>query len=306
MNVMKKLKPTLTLICSLILVGCFDSTFSYSSVDRWIDNPTANEIKVTIDDKELTIPAKSGIKYAFEYGKHTLKYNGDSLTFMAKPSISNNTGFINPTQSNYILLSTFYTNSDKVYEEMIKPYLNIIQVSVNGEPAEMELPVQIINDVFIEKNGNSWDYSVDEDLPDSLTVRGKNQYQAYKRKMYRESDFLDTINSEDIDEKVSLPYTPKKFSEIKKYVLPTIDLDKIECQEGREFLASQLQDWNKFFTTKGSESGDTYKQLTSHETFKKKHSLCSGQDPNHTYQMATREIEAVMDGLRQINFYVTE
>ncbi|OTQ07814.1 hypothetical protein B6D11_14435, partial [Gilliamella apicola] len=86
---MKKLKPTLTLICSLTLVGCFDSTFSNSSVDRWIDNPTANEIKVTIDDKELTIPAKSGIKYAFEYGKHTLKYNGDSLTFMAKPSISN-------------------------------------------------------------------------------------------------------------------------------------------------------------------------------------------------------------------------
>ena len=306
MNVMKKLKSTLTLICSLTLVGCFDSTFSNSSVDRWIDNPTANEIKVTIDDKELTIPAKSGIKYAFEYGKHTLKYNGDSLTFMAKPAISNNTGFINPTQSNYILLTTFYTNSDKVYEEMIKPYLKIIQVSVNGEPAEMELPVKIINDVFIEKNGNSWDYSVDEELPDSVTVRGENQYQAHKRKMYRESDFLDTINSEDIDEKVSLPYTPKKFSEIKKYVLPTIDLDKIECQEGREFLASQLQDWNKFFTTKGSESGNTYKQLTSHETFKKKHSLCSGQDPNHTYQMATREIEDVMDGLRQINFYVTE
>lgn len=39
---MKKIKFTFS--CSLSLVGCFES----SSLDRWIDNPTTNEIKLTI------------------------------------------------------------------------------------------------------------------------------------------------------------------------------------------------------------------------------------------------------------------
>ena len=37
---MKKIKYTLLFTCSLSLVGCFES----SSLDRWIDNPTTNEI----------------------------------------------------------------------------------------------------------------------------------------------------------------------------------------------------------------------------------------------------------------------
>ncbi len=115
-NTLKNIKYTLLVTWCLSLVGCFES----SLLDRWIDNPAINEIKLTIDGNELTIPAQSGIEYKFDYGKHTLTYNNDSLNFIVKPAKFGTTSFINSTQSNYFINTVVYSTSNVSQESMIK------------------------------------------------------------------------------------------------------------------------------------------------------------------------------------------
>lgn len=308
---MKKIQYTLLLTCSLGLVGCFDSNpLESGSVDRWIDNPTANEIKVSIDGKELIIPAKSGINYTFDYGKHSLSYNNQTINFMAKPAIVSNSGFINPTQSNYILLTTYYTNNQQVYEKMIASKLKNVPIIINGEQTEIELPINVVNDVFIERNKTPWDYSIDEALPDSVTVKGENQYQSQRRKLYREDEFLKTLDIPE-NEKVSFPYQPKNFADLPKVVMPTISLDSITCKKGREFVDTQVKDWNKFFNSTGKELANVYNQLTSSETFQTKHAILSecstnGEDKNRTYATEIDKIDETVKPQEQVNLFITQ
>lgn len=313
-NAMKKIKYSLLLVCSITLVGCFGSdTTSSSSVDRMIDNPTPNEIKVIIDGNELTIPAKSSVNYTFEYGKHTLSYGNQSLNFIAKPSTTNSSGLINPTQSNYYLLTTFYTTSnvsDETYDKLIAKYLNSVPVIIKGEQQELELPVKVINDVFIERQKDFWDYSVDEPYPDEVTLRGKGQFQSRKIKLFREDGFIEALKAEGLNEKVDFINEHPKFSELKKYTIPNIQLDAITCKKGREFVETQLNDWNKLFTLTGKDLALLYKQLTSSETFHTKHAIITectkAGDSNQSYQFATRELEEAFDETNQLNFFITQ
>ena len=165
---MKRFKYSLLLVCSLSLVGCFESSTTGKSVKRLIDNPTDKEIKVAIDGNELAIPAKSSVKYEFEYGKHQLTYNGQLLNFLAKLTTSHNTGFINPIQFNYYMYRTYYKNNQTNYESLIKEHFKTFEVTINGESHEIELPIKIINDVFIERNDDryedEWNYGINDKL----------------------------------------------------------------------------------------------------------------------------------------------
>ncbi|MWN31111.1 MULTISPECIES: hypothetical protein [unclassified Gilliamella] len=311
---MKKIKHSLLLVCSITLVGCFGSgTTSSSSVERMIDNPTPNEIKVIIDGNELTIPAKSSVNYTFEYGKHTLSYGNQSLNFIAKPSITYNSGLINPTQSNYYLFTTFYTTlnvSDETYDKLIAKYLKLVPVIINGEEQALELPVKVINDVFIERQKDFWDYSVDEPYPAQVTLRGKGQFQSQKIKLFREDSFIEALKAEGLNEKVDFINEHPKFSELKKYTIPNIQLDAIACKKGREFVETQLNDWNKLFTLTGKDLALLYKQLTSSETSHTEYDImteCKREvDPNQSYQFATRELDGAFYETKQLNFFITQ
>ena len=191
------------------LGGCFES----SSLDCWIDNPAINEIKLTIDGNELTIPAQSGIEYKFDYGKHTLTYNNDSLNFIVKPAKFGTTSFINPTQSNYFINTVVYSTSNvsqEEYDKISQKELKNLSVMVDGEQAEIELPTVEINDVFINKMDTNWDYSFDEPFPKKLSQKLNLPKDSYyfedKRKLYREMDFLDYLKNDGEDEAISFPY----------------------------------------------------------------------------------------------------
>ena len=211
---MKNIKYTLTLLVTwcLSLVGCFES----SLLDRWIDNPAINEIKLTIDGNELTIPAQSGIEYKFDYGKHTLTYNNDSLNFIVKPAKFGTTSFINSTQSNYfinIINTVVYSTSNvsqEEYDKISQKELKNLSVMVDGEQAEIELPTVEINDVFIDRMDTNWDYSFDEPFPKNLSQKLNLPKDSYyfedKRKLYREMDFLDYLKNDGQDEAISFPY----------------------------------------------------------------------------------------------------
>lgn len=305
---MRKIKYFSILICSLLLLGCSDD-----AIERWIDNPTTNDIKVVIDGEVLTIPAKSGINYTFEYGKHTLSYNNDSFNFIVKPSSFNNSGFVNPTQSNYILYTIFYTDeaiSDDKYHELISKDLHLVPVILNGKEYEMELSVKIINDVFIERRKNFWDYSIDDALPEHVTLHGEKQSPSKKIKLYREDEFVEFLTADGLDMAMSFPYHPKKFDQLHQYVIPNIQLDEIKCDKGRAFIKEQLANWHSLFVSKGADFVKTYEKLTSNQTFQTAHAIiraCTKEkDKNQTYKKTVKLLESTFGETKQINFIVTE
>ncbi|OCG79562.1 hypothetical protein [Gilliamella sp. Occ4-3] len=309
---MKKIKYSLLLICSLILVGCSEP----SSIDRWIDNPTANEIKVTIDGKELTIPAKSGVNYTFEYGKHTLSYNNDDFNFVVKPAQFGELGLINPTQSNYYLYTVIYSTSelnDEQYEKILRENreINNIPAIIDGKEQEIEMPAKLINDVFIEYSQYRWDYSYDQPFPEEITqdlrLKKNQSYQQRFRKLYRESDFIEFLK-EDEQEDISFPYNPKKFSEISQYVIPKIDLNNIKCEAGRQYMEGLLNDWNHLMTLKGSDFTKPYDNLASNDAMAKSYGAedkCTEEnDPEKTYRKELRQFVDALRNTRDVNFYV--
>ncbi|MCO6544407.1 MAG: hypothetical protein J6564_01080 [Gilliamella sp.] len=307
---MKKIKYFLLLICSLILIGCSEP----SSIDRWIDNPTANQIKVAIDGKELTIPAKSGVNYTFEYGKHTLSYNNDDFNFVVKPAQFGESGFINPTQSNYYLYTVIYSTSeisDEEYEKILKQNreINKILAIIDGKEQEIEMPAKLINDILIERSDYHWNYSYDQAFPEEITqdlrLKKNQSYQEIFRKLYRESDFIELIK-EDEQEDISFPYQPKKFSEISQYVIPKINLNSIKCEEGRKYMEGLLNDWNHLMTLKGSDFTKPYNNLASNDAMAKSYtSVCTKEnDPEQSYRKELRQFIDALRSTRDVNFYV--
>ncbi|WLT05663.1 hypothetical protein [Gilliamella apis] len=307
---MKNLKYSLILACSIMLCSCFNGP---TSQVRLIDNPTANEIKLVIDGKDVVIPANSNIKYTFEYGKHNLAYNNESIEFFVKPVKFNGRGFINPTQSNYMLHTFIYATdntSDETYDKLYEKSLNKVEVILDGEQVEVELPVKVVNNFFIEDRDNRWDYSIDENIPDEITENiNKNQsYQSRKIKMYRESEYLKFLKEDGIEDEISFPNKPKKLSEINQYVFPKLDLESITCDEGKKYLQDTLDKWQQLFTLTGSDVASKYEGLGGYDGMhallgSKK--LCPNEkDPEQTYSKAIRPLDDALTKGRDIYFFV--
>lgn len=314
MDVMKRFKYSMLLACSISLVGCFESSTSVDAISRLIDNPTDKEIKISIDGNELVIPAKSSVNHTFEYGKHQLTYNGQSLNFIVKPTSSYNDGFINPTQSNYYMYEAYYSTKGQTRKnEMIKN-VKTFQVTINGEPWDIELPVKIINDVFIEryygKYGVAWSYGINDKLPDQINVE-KSTSAPIRYKLFREADFIEYLAKTDEELKtLQFPNQPKKYSDLTKHIVPNINIADIKCDEGREFVKQHLADWNNLFTLKGEEFTKLHNQIISTDTYKKRNNTdnkCTEEnDPNYTYRLAIREVDLAFRDVEQVNLFINE
>lgn len=315
MNVMKRFKYSMLLVCSLSLVGCFESSTHEDTISRQIDNPTDKEIKVSIDGNELVIPAKSSVNHTFEYGKHQLTYNGQSLNFIVKPTKSYNDGFINPTQSNYYMYQAYYSTKGQTRKnEMIKN-VKTFQVTINGEPWDIELPVKIINDVFIEryygKYGVAWSYGINDKLPEQISFEKSTTSAPIRYKLFREADFIEYLAKTDEELKtLQFPNQPKKYADLTKHIVPNINIADIKCDEGREFVKQHLADWNNLFTLKGEEFTKLHNQIISTDTYKKRNNSdnkCTEEnDPNYTYRFAIREIDSAFRDVEQVNLFINE
>lgn len=305
---MKQIKIFLIILSSILtLVACSKP----DSVEHWIDNPTSNEITLSIDDNQLTIPAKSGIKYKIGYGKHSLSYNNEAVNFVVKPS--KREGFINPTQSNYIFYKIIYVDDN--YAAVVRnvdSYQKDIQyktpVIINGELHEMEVPFTVINDLFIEKDTYAWDYFLDEKLP--RTVSLKNRSISVQTKLFREDDFLKYMREEGLDQQISFPSNRKKFNELPKTIIPTIDLDSIKCPEGRVDAEKKITAWKQIFNLSGNDFAEEYDNLTSINS-----SVAERDIENKCYQdysdddgfkEAINKIYSIYSGKTYLNFFIVE
>jgi hypothetical protein len=309
---MKKIKYTFLFVCGFTLCSCFDGSSS-TKITRMIDNPTENEIKLAIDGNELIIPAQSNINYTFEYGKHNLTYNNESLDFIVKPAKFGTPGFINPTQSNYILHTFIYATTNTSAEDFDKKYeeaLNNVNVILNGEQTEVRLPIKVINDIFIEHNHKNWDFSLDDDPLDELVEDvGKNQSVQFSRvKIFRVNDYIKFLKDNELEDDFIFPNKSVKLSEINQNVFPIINVEGIACAEGKKYLTEILDDWKNLFTLTGSDFADKYEKLGGDEgqvELSKSKALCNkNNDPQSSYYNAYTQLSNVLDKTRYLHFFV--
>lgn len=267
---MKKSILGLLLLISVLFVACGKATSSKGN-DYWIDNPTEQEIIVRIDDQEFVIPAKSNVVANFSWGKHTMTYNGENINFFCKPAgyfVDKARTFLNPTQSNYVIYNQlFMTPEDpRATEDFVNWFMQVnsdsIAISEKGVKSKEFLPFSVHNSLFITKSNVSWDYFLDEELPEELIFRSPlvfrsnrkllkdanyqaGKFQESKKKIFREKDFWTHFKvSDSLD--VHLVVDKIKFSE---YQSIQIKLTKIDAVKGEKYqnylkdLQTKAQEW---------------------------------------------------------------
>lgn len=149
----------------------------------YIDNPSNNEILVTISTlAPIAIPAKSYNEIKIKNQTYTLSVDWEYLwEFTIKKSDEN--FFLNPTKSHYILEEAIYTDKE------INNEAEEIKINVNG--IDFYWPFSILDSIYIN---SKWDYWLDEDLPNNISVPEDKDYLTFK-KIYRFDDFIEMYNN---------------------------------------------------------------------------------------------------------------
>lgn len=254
-----------SLFISLFLMSC--SMDGSMGKEYWIDNPTANEITVQIDETNYVIPSESGMNVFLNWGKHKLTYNNESLNFFVK-SGSPLPAFINPTQSNYINnCHVFIVQEDSRATDDYIEWLSLtngdsVSMEINGERVKEYVSFSVQNDVFIDAALKSWDYFINEDVPDNVVLsrpivtkrnrsllNDKNYkegpFQTTKQKLYREQDFLNYMKKF-TDEEIKFCMEKKAYSDYTPMKVKLTTLDAIKDPEYKNYmidLQNKTNEW---------------------------------------------------------------
>lgn len=265
------MKKSFIKLLTILLVGA--TLFSCSQLSKgkyWIDNPTNEEIRVSIDETEYTIPANSGLDVEIEFGKHTLSHNGQSLTVFVKNSADKKV-IINPTLSNYVNYAQLYVvdgtddaTFEKFYESFIKINGDSLNFKVEDDTLRMFAPIKVCNDLFIENTVNSWDYGLDESLPENSTIFSDTgqHFQTSKKKIFREKDFWNFFEEgmfkdaglEVIIDKVAYKDMPR-FNPVPE------NLKKVQGEKYQKFLQGYVDSYYAWFDKKGADTAEGSKPL---------------------------------------------
>jgi len=156
-------------LCRFISVFCVLLAMSgctKRSIKFHIDNPTAQPISVTIDDKTYEVAPQSENKVTIKAGEHTLD---SKLTGKIKFIVYADSGgaLINPTLNPYIISRTVYaTNSTTA-----KSFMPLNQtIRIDGVP--FQGPFELRDELFIER---TWNFDVHEDFAETLRVSSESK-----------------------------------------------------------------------------------------------------------------------------------
>lgn len=254
-------------LLSILLSGCFSQP---TAQDFWVDNPTNREITIKIDEQEYNIPANSGTFVNLSWGKHQLQYHKEQLHFFVQDNQSNQ-AFINPTQSNYVIFRMIYIddNDPRATEEFIDWLSNTnnhqITIAVNGVEEEVTMPFSVQNDIFVEPSKESWDYFLDEALPEDLVLyspvitrhnrqlRNDPNYQAgrfqtTKKKIYREQEFITEHLQELVPEaQIQFILEKRSYADHQPFKIALTTIDAVQGDEYQNYLRHLEQNTNRLF-----------------------------------------------------------
>lgn len=229
----------------------------------WIDNPTGEQIVVSVDDTEYTIPPTSGLDVEIEYGKHTLKYGDQSITVFVKSSVDKKV-IINPTQSNFINYSQLYVvdgTDDETFESFYEHFIKIngdsIDIKIEGDTVRVFAPIKVYNGLFIEHTQNSWEYGLDEDLADNATIFSDTgeHFQTSRKKIFREKDFWDFFNDGALkDSDVEIIIEKTAYKDLPRFNPVPENLAKVQGEKYQQFLQAYVDSYYEWFDKTGKET----------------------------------------------------
>lgn len=239
------------LLMVLIILGLnISCSNTYRLQPKWeyqVDNPLSTDITIKVDNSKYKIPAKSTLPIKLSQGKHTLTYNGSSVNFVTKVNSNKNVTIMNPTLSNYMIYSIIYVKKEaknNSVSEYAPLYNNEYQLDKGGV---VELPVKVLNSLFIDRANYHWTYGLDEEMKAKVDPSASPKeralilYRIEPTKLYREEDYIKEFSKEWPAYWPKFPVNSKPLSEQTPYIFPTLSLItdcdvKVKEYEGK---------WNK-------------------------------------------------------------
>ena len=164
----------LAFICSFAI---FMLASCSNGATYWIDNPTNNEITVTIDGKEEIKVAANEFKKmekTLKLGEHTMKVNDAEVKF----NLDKDHVILNPTLSTYVIVLQEYGTGFASTE-------NDTVITLDGEEYEGPFPT-VTADPFIY----SGDLNFLVDTPFKGTIETSKTGTVIMRKIFRKTDFI--------------------------------------------------------------------------------------------------------------------
>ena len=171
----------LSFICSMaifILASCS------GGATYWIDNPTNNEITVTIDGKDPIKLAPNEFKKmenTIKQGKHTMKVDdGNEIAF----DLDKNHIILNPTLSTYVIVLQEYGTGMASSD-------NDTVIIIDGVEYEGPFP-SVMSDPFIY----SGDLNFLIDKPFKDEIQSSKTGTVIMKKVFRKNEFINFYNEE--------------------------------------------------------------------------------------------------------------
>jgi hypothetical protein len=158
----KSLAIVFTLALASMLVSCSNN------VDLAIDNPTNEDIEVSIDSLVVEVPARDVVWVEMGKGEHkvtlandsVVKYNFDQAMYM-----------LNPSLTQYLMYEQFY--GSEAYKSMYVSTIPNGKVTYLG--MELEGNYSIVKELI---NPITWDYGPREALPEMVEIDSDDNYTA--------------------------------------------------------------------------------------------------------------------------------
>lgn len=174
---MKKITFILFGISVLLLASCG----KLLQKDVIIDNPTENEITVSIDGAEHKVAAFQSVEVKLSSGEHAIGFQQEGKATEQKVNIEKD-GILNTTGETYVLWKDIYLENQDEFDKYVKK-LDEKPVTINDYEYVGDLTVYGAEDYFVPK---TWNYGLDTEWPSTIQI--ENSYEI-KAKIYRLEDF---------------------------------------------------------------------------------------------------------------------
>ncbi|MDP5171796.1 MAG: hypothetical protein NWR72_16225 [Bacteroidia bacterium] len=173
------------LISRLLLIVAVAALMSSCEKDNvLIDNGGEEKLTVVVNAITYTMPPKTSFRVQLEPGTHSFSIKGEDGKELEEGRFQvTEGGLLNAAKTEYLIWAEWYGDPSKKEETLKQEWIKVDDLEIYGE--FIRIPGE---DIFVEKQ---WDYSIDEELPESVQAweMGSKRW-VIKRKLFRLDDAM--------------------------------------------------------------------------------------------------------------------